>query len=194
MNTAQVQDTMYKPPTYDKVKLQNAIQKHVPQSVWDELDKIPVFLYGSRSMLLREEAIKENREIADAFAKLSSRGIASTDYDFIMQDSAAVRAELKKRRFDEIKGSDMYNVDQNTAAVFTKKLKGGLFGKDTEIQVILKTNVELVKKTWKLIHTPFYYKNLWKSSPEFVMKNLDTQSRKQYITLQMNMLYDMAAA
>lgn len=168
-------------------ELSLAVDKHVPAAVADAVFNLPVFLYGSRNMLLREQVERKSSKIRDAMKKAPTH--LQADYDFIIQDSPDVQAELLKRRFKKVDVSKMYSLDEETSALFLKTVR--VFHEEMEIQVILKRDFYLSRKAWMSIDTDFYYRYLWKSSPDFIMKHLDSKDRKEYLTGQFNNFYHM---
>ena len=162
--------------------LEREVINHLPASVYDELRNLPVFLYGSRSMLLREKLDKMSVNINRGMTGLGDR-----DYDFIMQDTGTIRAELAKRKFKELDINNLYAPASQLASLYIRNIPIG--GNDAQVQVMLMKDFYLCRRAWMSIDPPYWYKYLWKSSPQFVMKHLDKKGKREYLTDQFEQIW-----
>ena len=111
-----------------------------------------IYLFGSRS-------------------KLPNDLVKNSDFDFVVQQGEFSSSPCAFIQDDLYEGWHEYYNDDNgcfdhlTKCVLTVIIKGIL------IQISVRSDLELFKKSWESIDNEYFKKYLWKKSPDYIGKN-----------------------
>ena len=142
---------------------------------WAEKDTRGMYLFGSRSMAVREQyvSVKDNSFDLD---KISSKITDSTDYDMAAPYSKMLEEMLVSNGWNQIPVEGLYHPCALMKGLFIKS-NGG-----QTVQILLRDNHELFVKAWESIEPEFWYYYIWKRSPEFQFSKFAKKEQKKIIT------------
>jgi hypothetical protein len=133
----------------------------------------------------------------DPAVMIGSQVTDETDWDFSAKYSELNQDALARAGFTYWpSGASPYR-DNLTVRVYSKEYhpKVGRFlsySTITKVHVVLHSDEELFRRVWDRISPEFYYKYLWKRSPQY--DHIDSKGeRKLLIREIMNQLYELAA-
>ena len=167
----------------------------IPEAVKHDLQELKYpMLFGSRSMATRP-AVKE----FDPAVMIGAQITDETDWDFSAQYSELNQDALARAGFTYWPSGASPYADNLTIRVYSKeylpKLDWSLspiFSSITKVHVVLHSDEKLFRRVWDRISPEFYYKYLWKRSPQY--DHIDSKGeRKLLIRKIMNQLYEVAA-
>jgi hypothetical protein len=167
----------------------------IPESIKHDLQELehPI-LFGSRSMAARSAV-----EGFDPAIMIGSQITERTDWDFSAQYSEMNQDALARAGFSYWPSGASPYADNLTIRVFSKEYSSKLdwslssiFSAPPKVHVVLHSDEELFRRVWAGISPKFYYKYLWKRSPQY--DHIDSKGeRKRLIREIMNQLYEVAA-
>ena len=167
----------------------------IPEPIKHDLQELehPI-LFGSRSMAARSVV-----EGFDPAIMIGAQITNETDWDFSAQYSEMNQDALARAGFSYWPSGALPYADNLTIRVFSKeythKLGGSLstiFSTPIKVHVLLHSDEELFRRVWAGISPKFYYKYLWKRSPNYDHIG-SKRERKMLIREIMNQLYEVAA-
>ena len=153
-------------------------------------------LFGSRSMASRPTV-----EGFDPFLMIGTQITEATDWDFSQQYSDYTHSYLLAAGFAHYSKADFgpYG-DDLTVGVYIKEYApktdwslSNIFTNPPTANVVLHSDEDLFRRVWDAITPEFYYRYLWKRSPQ--LDHIDSMGeRKLYISEMMNQLFAVAKA
>lgn len=150
---------------------------------WAKKDVKGMYLFGSRSMAVRKPKKDAAGNLFD-INKIKSRITEDTDYDFACQYSTDIEAKLVSNGWTKCDVEELYHPCKILKALYVKT---GSDGKN--VQILLRSNQILFEKAWDSIDPAFWYKFIWKSSPDFKFKKLKRKDQKEIISSIVDQLY-----
>jgi len=151
-------------------------------------------LFGSRSMAARSAT-----KGFDPSFMIGAQITEETDWDFSEQYSEYTHSYLLSAGFTHYDSADLAPYGDNlTVGVYIKdytpKSDWGLLNIFTDaptVNIVLHSNEELFRQVWDAITPEFYYRHLWKRSPQ--LDHIGTMGeRKLHISEMMNQLFAVA--
>lgn len=125
-------------------------------------------------------AVRLSTRYFDPSSKILPLIKETTDYDYTAEHSVTLDLALKKEGFitpfaDQKQSQHAYYTDPTFHTLYTKTV-----WKET-VQIITRTNAVRFVAIWESLDPEFWYHYIWKSSPEFVVPQLDMEQRKSMI-------------
>lgn len=152
---------------------------------WAKNDVRGMYLFGSRSMALRKAYRGIDGDVFDT--KMIRENLSPyTDFDY----AAPYSDDLKNR----LMNNGWTWVDVNDGIYHPCKLMKGLLVKSDgqkTVQILLRKNHVLFTKTWDAIDPWYYYHYIWKSSPNFLYKDLPRREMKKRISETIGAMYEV---
>lgn len=170
---------------------------NIPTEIKQDIKQIGYAqLFGSRSM-----AVRPVIEGFDPAIMIGTRIAEDIDWDFSQQYSDDAHSYLLAAGFTHYNKSDFdpYG-DDLTVGVYIKEYTpktgwnlSNIFTDVTTANIVLHSDEELFRRVWDAITPEFYYRYLWKRSPQF--DHIDSMGeRKLRISEMMNQLFAVAKA
>jgi hypothetical protein len=145
-----------------------------------------MYLFGSRSMAVRD-GYKRVRDVDfDVRVNIANLIGKHTDYDYAAPDSSRLRDKLIKDDWQEYDTSLLYSPCPLLKGLFIKAKNG------QAVQVLLRSNHAMFEEAWESIDPAFWYRYMWKSSPDFMFKHLDIKDAKSVINDMVQQAYNNA--
>lgn len=151
---------------------------------WAKDDVKGMYLFGSRSMAVRDEYKRFSGEDFDVKTLIADRITQKTDYDYAAQHSYVLRDRLEERGWTEVNVTSLYAPDPMLKSLYIKT------DGETSVQILLRKNHVLFETAWESIDPAFWYRFIWKSSPDFVFKGLDKPVYKDRINAIIQQIYN----
>ena len=145
--------------------------------VWAKREVEYMFLFGSREMSLRSSSKNfDTSEIRDLITE-------STDYDYAAQYSKKLCDRLNRSGWSKIPDEKLYHKCRLLESIWQKKKN------DQTVQIMLRNNHDLFVRAWNSIDPEFYYRYIWKSSPEFTWRESELYEQRKHIGQMMEQIY-----
>jgi hypothetical protein len=151
---------------------------------WAEKHVKNLYLFGSRSMAVRDDYVTVKTSDFDVKSSIASLITRKTDFDYAAPNSYKLRDDLIDDGWKEVEVDGLYHPCALLKGLFLKEQDG------QTVQILLRSNHELFMAAWDSISPEFWYRYIWKSSPEFVFSYLDKKHQKKYITDIIGQIYD----
>lgn len=145
-----------------------------------------MYLFGSRSMAVRDDFVRVNKSDFDVKTEIASRIKETTDFDYAAPNSYPLRDRLVADGWREVDIESMYEPCH---------LMKGLYIKEQDkqtVQIIMRSNHVMFQKAWDSIDPEFWYRYIWKSSPKFAFSHMSTKDAKAEIKNIINQAYNNA--
>lgn len=160
------------------------------EKMHDDLTKVgKSYQFGSRSILQKALFTAD----FESYDLLRSRINFTTDWDYAFQDSVEIRQKLQELGF--VLYDNLYYKDDLTSCVFYKTYQPDFDPQNLKLydmatmpvaNVVMKTDLDLFKKTWNTVDPKFYINHIWKRSDRYVgMEKKDVKETIRDILNQM---------
>jgi predicted nucleotidyltransferase len=131
---------------------------------------------------MRKELQRDSRFMLFG-SRSKGRWTHESDWDFSAQYSSELVGELRASGFSVRDSGVLRYHDTLTVAILTYVD----FTSYEHIHVVLHSDEELFRRTWKAITTPAYHTHIYKQSPKF--SSISERDRKNYVINYMNCAY-----
>jgi hypothetical protein len=143
---------------------------------WAKDDVSGMYLFGSRSMAVRDGYKRVDDTEFDVRYKIASHINSETDFDYAAPNCYKLRERLVTNGWQEVEVAGLYHPCSLMKGLFVKQKNG------QSVQILMRSNHVMFMTAWESIDPKFWYQYLWKSSPDFEFKRLATKEQKKRIT------------